>query len=101
MAANAPSAGSGGSGGIARERDRVRKNLYAAALRAADCSFGRGVSPPGMHAAGGDEWLRAPPRGNAPSKKKFCNLSHICRRSSWYIIAWNSGSPRDKFWLHW
>ena len=46
MAANTPSAGSGGSRGIAGGRNRVRKSRYAAA----ESSLGRSVSPPGMHA---------------------------------------------------
>jgi hypothetical protein len=55
MAANTPSAGSGGSRGIAGGRDRVRKNLYAAA----ESRLGRGGSPPGMRAAQiGDNGLK-------------------------------------------
>jgi hypothetical protein len=42
-----PSAGSGGSRGIAGGRDRVRKSFYAAA----ESRLGRGGSLPGMRAA--------------------------------------------------
>jgi hypothetical protein len=59
MAAHTPSAGPGGSRGIAGGRDRVRNSLYAAA----ESSLGRGVSPPGMHDKGlGNDWvlLRSP-----------------------------------------
>ncbi|MGH6835353.1 MAG: hypothetical protein ACREC9_07345 [Methylocella sp.] len=47
MAADAPSAGSGGSRGIDGGRDRVRKSLYAAD----ESSFRRPAWAPGMPAA--------------------------------------------------